>query len=505
VVSPRSGHPGPPASRGAAFASKKNETLTDQALGIFSQQSAAASSPRAAQTLLRHLVSHVVCQERHTVTGLLTTAGRLDADWTADYRLYTSQVEQRELFRPILDGILDLLRPDDPLVVAVDDSLLPKTGSSIPGSGWYKDPLGPGFNVNLVRGLKFVQLSAAVPDPANAKRARMIPIALSVIPKLPKLPVDASDEERRDYEKRKNRNSPAAHAVRLLRELRQHLDQRDTQAHRVIWVCGDGNYTTSTLIPKLPARTRYIGRTRGDTHLHAPADPPNAPGRGRPRSYGEKLPTPEELRKDKAVPWHHFTIQKAGSVTQLRYKHIAKAKWHKAGERKTLQVIVIAPMRFKRRKNGQWRYTKPTYILSTDTKMPVEQLIQAYFWRWDIEVNFRDEKQLFGAAHPQVRHPESVRCAPAVCIAAYAGLLLAALRVYGLNASASTIRAPKWYPTKKKPRATTSDLRKQVQHELAARSLHFADFSDFASEIQATPKPTKIQRHKQAPVKRFVA
>ena len=146
MVTARSGHSGSPATRGAAFASKKNETLTDQALEIFAQQSSAASSPRTAQTLLRHLVSHVLCQERHTVTGLLTTAGRLDTDWTADYRLYTSQIDQRELFRPILDGILDLLGPNDPLVVAVDDSLLPKTGSTIPGSGWYKDPLGPVFS-----------------------------------------------------------------------------------------------------------------------------------------------------------------------------------------------------------------------------------------------------------------------------------------------------------------------------------------------------------------------
>jgi hypothetical protein len=429
----------------------------------------------------------------------------LDVDWSADYRLYASQVDPHALFRPILDGILELLPPDDPLVVAVDDSLLPKTGSSIPGSGWHKDPLGPAFNINLVRGLRFVQLSAAVPDPANPKRARMIPIAFSIIPKLPKPPADASDEERRDYEKRQSQNSPAAHAVRLLRQLREHLDQMDTQNHRIIWVCGDGTYTTSTLIPKLPARTRYIGRTRGDTHLHAPADPPSAPRRGRPRSYGGKLPTPEQLRRDNTVPWQHLTIQKNGTATQLRYKHIAKAKWQKAGERKSLQVVVIAPMRFKRRKDRPWRYTKPTFILSTDPKLPVEQLIQAYFWRWDIEVNFRDEKQLFGAAHPQVRHPESVRCAPAVCVAAYAGLLLAALRVNGLNPARTTTRAPKWYPTKKRRRTTTADLRKQLQHELAARSLRFANFSDFASEAYTFQKPSKIHHLTQPARKRSAA
>ncbi|MDR2051685.1 MAG: hypothetical protein LBQ63_07950, partial [Deltaproteobacteria bacterium] len=37
-------------------------------------------------------------------------------------------------------------------------------------------------------------------------------------------------------------------------------------------------------------------------------------------------------------------------------------------------------------------YRNPAYLLCTDPDLPVERLLQAYLWRWEIELNFRDEK-----------------------------------------------------------------------------------------------------------------
>ena len=52
------------------------------------------------------------------------------------------------------------------------------------------------------------------------------------------------------------------------------------------------------------------------------------------------------------------------------------------------EVVVIVPLRYRKRKNRRWLYTKPAYLVCTDAGMSAEQLIQAYFWRWGIEVNF---------------------------------------------------------------------------------------------------------------------
>lgn len=412
------------------------------------------------------MLAHLLCTQRRTVTGLLNTLGRGQQDWSKAYRLYRKHVDSTAIFGPILDGVLELIPEGSALVIGVDDSHLRKSGQKVASSGWYRDPLGPAFHTNLMWAQRFIQLSAAVPDPTNPKRSRMIPIAMEMIPKLPKPAKDASQEDLEYYEKIKALNSPGAHALRLLQRVREHLDTSGMHSERIIWVCGDGDYSNSTLLPHLPPRTVYIGRTRTDINLHSVPKRTKRRSAGRPRSYGKPLPTPEALRKDKTIPWEEFTICNGPKTTKVRYKRISQAKWHVAGEKAVLQVVVIAPLRYRKRKNGPWCYTKPTHLVCTDAHIPVDELIQAYFWRWGIEVNFKEEKQLFGAGQAQVRSASSVSTAPAVCIATYAALLLAGIRTYGFHSRPPSVSPPKWYTRKNNSRVTSSDLIKQFHQEL---------------------------------------
>lgn len=436
------------------------------------------------------MIAHLLCSERRTVTGLLQALGRQHQDWSKAYRLYREHVDTSAVFAPILDGVLELTASDAPLVIAVDDSHLRKTGQKVAAAGWYRDPLGPPFHTNLFFAQRFIQLSAAVTDPANPKRSRMIPIAVEMIPKLPKPAKDASQEQLDDYEKIKALNSPGAHAARLLRKLREHLDASAEHAGRQICVCGDGDYSNSTLLPKLPAQTTYIGRTRSDIHLCQPTPPPARRGVGRPRCYGETLPTPEAVRKDKSIPWQKLKICKSSKQTQVRYKRISKAKWRAAGEQATLQVIVIAPLRYKKRKSASWSYTPPVYLVCTDAQMNVDELIQAYFWRWGIEVNFKEEKQLFGAGQAQVRSESSVSAAPAVCIATYAALLLAGIRTYGFDSRPPLVHPPKWYLRKNSAHVTSSDLIAQLRQELMLSAT--GNFSGLAFKTSAHITSNKL-------------
>ena len=434
------------------------------------------------------MVAHLLCTQRHTVTGLLNTLGRGQLDWSKAYRLYREHVNGTAIFSPVLDGVLELLPPGSAVVIGVDDSYLRKTGKQIDAAGWYRDPLGPPFHTNLMWAQRFIQLSAAVPDPSNPKRSRMIPIAIELIPKLPKPAKDASKEDLAHYEQIKALNSPGAHAVRLLQRVREHLDTSGYN-ETTIRVCGDGDYSNSTLLPQLPARTVYIGRTRSDIHLCAMPKQPKRRCVGRPCSYGERLPTPEELRKNTAVDWEQLTVCNGPKTTKVRYKRLAQAKWRIAGEQAIVQVIVIAPLRYRKRKNARWKYTQPAYLICTDANMPVEVLIQSYFWRWGIEVNFKEEKQLFGAGQAQVRNPQSVSSAPAVCIATYAALLLAGIRAYGFHSRPPSVHPPKWYASKNKARVSASDLMKQLHQELMLSAA--GNFSPLAFDKHDKPSGQK--------------
>ena len=453
---------------------------------IFDEQSQAAAGEAEADRLMRHMLAHAFCQGRHTITGLLSAAGRQAQDWSADYRLYTSELDTVRLFEPIVRGVMQLLGPDQPLVLAVDDSILRKTGKKVDGVGWYRDPLGPAFHTNLAFALKFVQISAAIPDPNNPKRARMIPVAVAIAPKLPKPPKDADKQELKAYEKAKQQNSPSNHAIALLTTLCEQIHNHDKHRRRPIWLAGDGHYTTTTVLQNLPDGVVYMGRCRKDLNLHALPSPSKRRGPGRPLAYGDRLPTPEQLRQDKQIEWKTISIEYAGAKIDIRIKHIQQAKWEKAGEKNVIQVIVIAPLRYRKTKYGPWRYTKPAYIICSDASLPPEQVVQAYFWRWDIEVNFRDEKQLFGASQAQVRNPASVTAAPSVAIAAYAGLVLAALRTFGFTNVPPAVQLPKWRQAKPPRRLTTQDLLYQLRHEAAARLINLDRFMPSHAQTRST-------------------
>jgi len=162
------------------------------------QATQARASAGRVNRVRAHLLAQLVCLGRHTLTGLLTTNGQLQSDWSADYRLYSRQrIDAAELFGQIRRGAQQSIAPQQALTVAMDDSILRKSGRKIPGVGYRRDPLSPPFHVNFVRGMRFVQLSALVHQADGF--CRMIPIDFQPAP-LPARPSrNASLEQHQQY------------------------------------------------------------------------------------------------------------------------------------------------------------------------------------------------------------------------------------------------------------------------------------------------------------------
>jgi hypothetical protein len=99
--------------------------------------------------------------------------------------------------------------------------------------------------------------------------------------------------------------------------------------------------------------------------------------------------------------------------------------------------------------------------------------------RWDIEVNFRDEKTILGVGQAQVRSESSNQNAPALAVTAYAMLLLASVKTYGAEGKPDTFQSPLWYRRKSQERVTTNELINQLRYELWAEPLssNFTGFS----------------------------
>jgi hypothetical protein len=113
------------------------QQLGRECLPAFAQQ-------RSAERAQALSLSSLLCLGPHTVTGLLTTCGREFHDGSAEYRLFSRQrFPAADVFSVLRRGVLAELPPQAPWCVAVDDSLLRKTGLRIPGVAWRRDPLGP--------------------------------------------------------------------------------------------------------------------------------------------------------------------------------------------------------------------------------------------------------------------------------------------------------------------------------------------------------------------------
>ena len=141
----------------------------------------------------------------------------------------------------------------------------------------------------------------------------------------------------------------------------------------------------------------------------------------------------------------------AASARLWRLKHLARftPRWIKA---RTLAPAGDQGPRYHLTKTKTDR-REPAFLICTDPNLPLEKVLQYYLWRWDIEVNFRDEKTILGVGQAQVRTQASNQNAPALAVAAYAILLLASLKTYGAEGKPEQFHTPRVGQTQASPDA----------------------------------------------------
>jgi len=431
-------------------------------------------------------ISALVGLGRRTVSGMLCTSAQQFTDWSAAYRLFTHErFDCDSLFEPVRRTMLESLAPEEPLVMLMDDTLVRKRGRKVHGTSWKRDPLGPHFHTNFVWGQRFLQLSAALPDRDCTGRARAVPVSFIHAPTAKKPKRNASPQAWEEYHQKQNETKISTIGIHALHNTRRHLD---TQWQGRTLICAvDGGFTNRTVFRDIPDNTILIGRIRKDAKLFAPPETDVVSRRGRPRWYGSALPTPESIRQDDSIPWQQVEAFAAGTRHIFDLKSIPAVRWSGTGNR-TVQVLIIRPLAYRPRKGSPLLYRDPAYLICTDPALPLSRLLQAYLWRWEIELNFRDEKSLLGVGQAQVRTPASVEKVPSLIVAAYAMLLLA-----GTSASDSSkiLPKPKWQQSQPGERCTTQQLIGLLRSQLWEKAL-MMNLRHFASASRATRTPVNF-------------
>jgi hypothetical protein len=399
---------------------------------------------------------------RRTLTRAISFAGNTQKDWSADYKVFSrSRWEPRALFHPVLEQAIQEHQLQR-IVVSTDDTRVWRHGKHVPQTQWHRDPMGPPFQTNLRWGHRFLQASLVLPlhqqDAQSSSRA--IPVRFEMAPVVKKPGKKAGEEIWARYHQEKKEKNLSVQFVALTKELRERLNQTGHQAKRLVQV-GDGSFCNRTVLREdwEAQNVTLVVRCRKDIVLCK-----RARGQG-PRFYGKSKFTPEEVRRRSSrAPWQTARIFHGGCFRKVRYKELTRILWQGGARQREVRLLVVAPTGYRTSKNGRKYYRQPAYLLTTELTGSALDLLQAYFDRWGIEVNHRDEKEILGVGEAQVWNEHSVSNVPALLVAMYSWLLLAGLQCYGTTRPEDYQPLPKWRRGARRPSCLdlVTLLRKQI-------------------------------------------
>jgi hypothetical protein len=431
-------------------------SLTRQWSSVFHQQ----------RTLLRaqrQALGALLCLGRSTLSRIIWTTGREQKSWSGEYFLHSRAAwSPHALFEPIVREALQYC-PGRLVGVAVDDTRLKKTGRTIPQAQYHRDPLSPPFHVNLIWALRFLQASLLLPlHRSGPWSARGVPIRFEEVSSVKKPGRRAGEEAWKIYKQEVKARNLSRRFVQSMAELRQTFDHAGAP-EKILVIVGDGSFCNRSVLSGIPDRVVLIARTRKDAVLCLPA-----PVGGR-RFYATDKFTPDQVRLDVNIAWQTTKIFYGSKRHKVRYKEVTGVLWQGGARKRPLRLLVIAATPYRKCKSGKLYYRHPAFLLTSMREGSTRQLLQMYFDRWQIEVNHRDEKDTLGVGQAQMWNPVSVPKQPALVVASYSALLLAALKAFGPGRGEAYAQLPRWRRSAKRPSCLDLAilLRKEAVHNPA--------------------------------------
>ena len=434
-------------------------SLLTEFLAIVQDWRSVFPQQRTFQRGVRQALGSLVCLGRRCLTRIIWTNGGQNRSWSAEYFLHSRcQWEPQQLFQPILQRALAYC-PQRLVGVAIDDTRLRKTGRAIPQAFYQRDPLSPPFHLNLMLGLRFLQASLLVPLHRNAPvGTRALPIRFQEVSRIKRPGKKATEEMQQQYKEAVKQKNLSRSFVDMGKQLRQELDDAGGQ-DKVLVLAGDGSFCNRTCFGDIPERSILLVRARKDAKLCLRAAEDSR------RFYAAEKFTPEQVRKDESRTYKATKLFYGGKRRKVRYKEIAKVYWQHGAKKLPLRLIVIAPTPYRKKKSKKLYYRDPAYLLTSDLRSSLKQLLQIYFDRWQIEVNHREEKDTLGVGQAQLRNITSVPKQPVLAVAAYSALLLASLQAFGAERGEAYAQLPKWRRKARRPSAL--DLVTLLRKEMA--------------------------------------
>ncbi len=401
-----------------------------------------------------------------TVTGMLVGA-RLSGVWhhARAHRFFShARWSVDQLGLEIAALIVErLTEPGAPVLVAVDDTLLHRLGRKIHACFWHHDATANSDKVAVAWGNNWVVVGIVV-ELAFLHRSVCMPVMFRCWqPKRKQFAKGESDPER-----------PGK--VQLAREMSELLAAR--LPDRQINMVGDTAYASEAW-RGVSSRVTVTSRVRANAVLYKPTPPPTGK-KGRPRKWGQRLPTLAKLALDPATSWTEQTVRRYGK-TETLLLHTIDCLWTPLGAETPVRVILVQDTN----KSSGYQIA----LITTDLNATAAEIVERYADRWPIEVAFEEGKQIFEVGHARNRTPKAVeRTVPFQFLAMNLTILWYAASGHHPDVVAEHRARSPWYLTKTTP--SFADMLAKLRRVIIAAQYHPGQGQ--------TPTPAEIQEVQQA-------
>lgn len=367
------------------------------------------------------LLGEIMVNGGHCVTDLLRTLGVNEEDCTAWYRLlaraqrFKADVLSQQLFQQVLSQV----SVPELFVVGGDLTTIPRNSKRMEGVGWGKCPRNPPFRVGIHLAQRF--FNGAWLAPMERGFSRAIPLRFS--------PDFTEKSARKQHSSQKEQVA----GVAFLQWVREQLVSagRPQQTVLSLW---DGSYDKTDFWRNLPANTVTLVRTAKNRALTF--FPLPYAGKGRRATYGPPAPAPQDYLTLK-TGWQTLHVTVRGHSRRMDHRVegpflrrgmadvpvflivVRGQSWEKGSKHKRRNPVFYLVNAFKR--DGRW-------VLP----LSVKTLLTWAWQRWELEVVHREVKSGFGLGDKQAFSPHAAVSSVQWSAWAYANLILAGYRTYGL-------------------------------------------------------------------------
>lgn len=341
----------------------------------------------------------IVSSGRSTVHRSLSSIREIsDGHWTDYHRLFSeARWSCLELARVLAGLVLSLIPEDQPVVLAVDDTVTQHRGKHVFGKGRHRDAVRSSHSHTVWRwGHKWLVLSVSVPMP-NCVMPWALPVLCALC--------------------RPRANGRHKTPLDLARQLLMLLERWFPKRRFIL--LGDGGFSSHGLARAAARRSALVSRFYKQAALHEA--PTVQKGAGRPRVRGKRLETPEASVKkarlrETRVTWYGGQMRDVAVCSGEGY-------WYRQG----MGLLWV-----------RWVYVKDLsgthreeYFFTTDASLTEEEIVSLYTRRWPLEVTFQEARVQLGLNDPRQRKKESVlRMTP--CLFGLYSVIALAYRQAGL-------------------------------------------------------------------------